>query len=1097
MQRRAVAGIVRPVENRRGRRRHMAALEVLEPRALLSGPTANDDAYRFFGGAPRTVPAPGVLANDTDPAGLALTARVATSPAHGKLALSADGSFTYTPSFGYSGLDSFTYSDSDGQATGNAATVSIEVTNPVFTSSDSFSTMGNAPLAVAAPGVLANDSDSNGNALTASVDAQGAHGSVRVAPNGGFTYTPDSGYSGTDTFTYGANDGVYGSLPTTVTITVNNPVSAQPDTYVSTQGVPIAVAAAAGVLANDADAGNQPLKASVVTGPAQGSLSLAADGSFAYTPYGGFVGTDTFTYQVSDGSFSASASVSLVIKGSVIAVPDSYATPADAALNVSAANSVLANDVASSGKTLTATLVDAPTGGSLDLHGDGSFTYTPDAGSQPGTDSFTYRASDGTTTSDLATVSITRTGTGSVGPIAVDDAYEARAGQTLSVNPAGVLANDFDSAGQPLTALLDAGTKHGTVSLANDGSFTYTPDPGYNGTDKFTYKAADHTQLSNDATVTLTVLPINQPPTIDKIAPVTILEDAPKQTVKLTGITPGPSTAGQTITITASSSNPGLIPNPTVSYSSPASTGTISFTPLPGTIGTAVITVTLTNSGGTVAGGSNTTTVTFTVAVTPVNHPPTFTVGPNLTTTVDSGLQLVPGWATDISAGPPNESGQPLTFLTTSDNPGLFSAGPSITPNGTISYRPSPGVAGAARITVRLTDNGGVANGGQDTSAPQTFTITVVPGNRPPVATAAPMTAAQGWALADSTFARFTDPDNEGVNRFSAAIDFGDGTGLTPGKIIPDAPGNYHVIATHVYLTPGPFALKVSVTEPGVGTSIASATVTVNPPSVPLTGALVAAENKSSTPGQSLAHVPAVTYAGTAPGGDTVQVFASGSPVGQVMADPTGRWTLTLAPLADGGYDISARAVTPAGVTVESSAFGRLVVSAALPRVASVSLDPRTAQLTITFSGDLSGLSPGALIDPAAYDFARIGGHGSLHAMAVPNLMRTAANQVVITVGRGKRMPSGRYRVLIRAARITGPGGTALDGEVVRSLPSGNGLPGGDFSAEIDVIGRRATAPRPYLTPQPAQSPGTIPNIPGYPGAHKLRQLRMKNERAV
>jgi hypothetical protein len=85
----------------------------------------------------------------------------------------------------------------------------------------------------------------------------------------------------------------------------------------------------------------------------------------------------------------------------------------------------------------------------------------------------------------------------------------------------------------------------------------------------------------------------------------------------------------------------------------------------------------------------------------------------------------VPGWATGISAGPPDEAGQTLAFeVTGNSNPGIFATAPAIAADGTLTWEPS-GVLGSSTITVRLTDDGGTANGGVDTSPTQTFSITV------------------------------------------------------------------------------------------------------------------------------------------------------------------------------------------------------------------------------------------------------------------------------------------------------------------------------------------------------------------------------------
>ena len=120
------------------------------------------------------------------------------------------------------------------------------------------------------------------------------------------------------------------------------------------------------------------------------------------------------------------------------------------------------------------------------------------------------------------------------------------------------------------------------------------------------------------------------------------------------------------------------------------------------------------------------TTGTVTVAVSEVNDAPTFTKGSDQTVNSNSGAQVVPGWATKISPGPSNESGQSLTFLVSSDKSSLFLVQPSVDPStGELTYTPAPDALGLANVGVRLMDDGGTAFGGVDESSLQTFKIKV------------------------------------------------------------------------------------------------------------------------------------------------------------------------------------------------------------------------------------------------------------------------------------------------------------------------------------------------------------------------------------
>jgi hypothetical protein len=165
------------------------------------------------------VPAPGVLGNDLYLLGGA-TAVLVSGVTHGTLSLQSNGGYTYTPSAGYIGSDSFRYRPSGALL---STTVTITITNAApVARPDAYSGMAGTTLVVAAPGVLANDSDADGDALSAA-QVGGVTGSLNLHPNGGFEYTPGGGFSGTATFSYRVWDGVTWSGTTTVTLTIVAP----------------------------------------------------------------------------------------------------------------------------------------------------------------------------------------------------------------------------------------------------------------------------------------------------------------------------------------------------------------------------------------------------------------------------------------------------------------------------------------------------------------------------------------------------------------------------------------------------------------------------------------------------------------------------------------------------------------------------------------------------------------------------------------------------------------------------------------------------------------------------------------------------------
>lgn len=175
--------------------------------------------------------------------------------------------------------------------------------------------------------------------------------------------------------------------------------------------------------------------------------------------------------------------------------------------------------------------------------------------------------------------------------------------------------------------------------------------------------------------------------------------------------------------ITATSSNTTLVPNnpSNINVTGTGSSRVLTVVPAASLFGTSDITVTVNRTGGPES-------VTFTLTVNSVNDAPSFTKGADQLLSENSPAQTIDNWATNISAGPPNESGQTLAFQVTNNNAALFAVAPAISPSGTLTYTPTAGVGGSATITVALMDNGGTANGGSDTSAPQTFTINVLEG---------------------------------------------------------------------------------------------------------------------------------------------------------------------------------------------------------------------------------------------------------------------------------------------------------------------------------------------------------------------------------
>jgi VCBS repeat-containing protein len=379
----------------------------------------------------------------------------------------------------------------------------------VAAANDSYSVAVDGDLTVdAASGVLANDMDSGGDTLTAVVVTNPTSGTLTLAADGSFTYTPNAGFQGTDTFTYRAEDGTGDADEAVVTIQVNAGPAAVDDTYTVGEDMTLTIDAAAGVLDNDTDPDGDMLTAMLVGDVANGTLTLAADGSFTYVPDENFSGTDSFTYHATDGIIeSGEATVTITVTAAndlPATVADDYSVDENATLSVDAAGGVLANDTDADADPLTATLGQAATNGTVTLNDNGSFTYMPNAGFE-GTDTFTYVANDGTADSAATTVTITVSAVNAP-PQAVADTYATTEGNALTVNAAaGVLANDTDADADTLMAALVDNVTNGTLTLNTDGSFTYTPNADFTGEDSFTYTANDGTATTAATQVTIEV----------------------------------------------------------------------------------------------------------------------------------------------------------------------------------------------------------------------------------------------------------------------------------------------------------------------------------------------------------------------------------------------------------------------------------------------------------------------------------------------------------------------------------------------------------------------------------------------------------------
>lgn len=485
--------------------------------SVNDAPVANPDAYTFEYGNTLTVPAKGLLANDTDVENDVLKPVPVSYPANGTLKVNADGSFTYKHNGTATPSDSFTYRLNDGTANGNTTTVKLTAATAVNV----------APIAADDTNTTKEDTSVSGDVSTNDSDPDNAkselkynivtvpgYGTITFAANGTYTYKPNADYYGKDSFRYRVTDpkGLYAEAGVNITVTAVNDVPVGfPDTYTASRGKTLTVPAK-GVLANDTDKENNTLKAIKVTNPAYGTLTLNADGSFTYKHDGSATSYDSFTYKVNDGTADGNTTkvgITIIASNAApVAAADSYSLDQGKTLAVPV-NGVLVNDSDADKDGITAIKVTNPSFGTLTFNSNGSFTYIHN-GSQNTSDSFTYKVNDGTVDGNTTTVSLTIRMM-SAPPVAVEDKISTAEDASITGD---VSINDSD-ANDPKSSLrytVVENPVHGTVAMNTNGTFTFTPAKDFNWNDAFRYRVTDPSGLYSEAKVTIWVSPVNDAP---------------------------------------------------------------------------------------------------------------------------------------------------------------------------------------------------------------------------------------------------------------------------------------------------------------------------------------------------------------------------------------------------------------------------------------------------------------------------------------------------------------------------------------------------------------------------------------------------------
>jgi hypothetical protein len=379
-----------------------------------------------------------------------------------------------------------------------------------------------------------------------------------------------------------------------------------------------------------------------------------------------------------------------------------------------------------------------------------------------------------------------------------------------------------DVEGDALGYTIVSATQHGTLS-GTGANLTYTPEADYNGPDSFTFKANDGTADSEPATVSIAVSAVNDAPVANDDTKTTN-QDTPlvfPASQLLGNDNPGPANErGQTLMVTA-------VDQAVNGQVSLGTNGDITFTPATDFIGQASIEYTVCDNGS--PSECSVMIAIVNVTISPINDAPSFTAGANQRVSEDSGPHSIPGWARGVSAGPADESDQQLTFeVTNNTNSELFSTQPSVAANGTLSYTSAANANGSASVTVRAHDDGGTLNGGVDTSAEQTFTISVTAVNDAPV-----VSNLQGDGAANEGDVKTYTFDIVDVDSstFTASVDCG-GTGkgeLVAGSLQMTATnGEFKCKFLDGLISPTPVNISVQASDGGKLSNVESKSVSVS-----------------------------------------------------------------------------------------------------------------------------------------------------------------------------------------------------------------------------------------------------------------------------
>jgi VCBS repeat-containing protein len=488
--------------------------------AVNDAPVAEADTLHVQEDQVLVLAAASLLVNDSDAdVGDSITVVSVGSAQHGHV--HHDGTtITYTPFADFSGTDTFTYTVSDGSGALSSAVVTVNVlgvNDAPRPLDDELQVAEDGALLVETAALLANDLDPDTEDRLTLVSAVGVQHGTLVLQGNMLHYTPHADFSGSDRFQYEVQD-TSGSRATawvTVLVTaVNDAPVAEDDRVQMQEDAPLLIRLATLVVNDsDADAGEQ-LSVAAVQQPLHGSVQF--DGNqLIYTPHANFEGLDTFEYVLQDAAgLTSTARVYVDVLGvndAPQAVDDHLEVTEDVAVSIAATDLLLNDTDPDMNDVLSVVRVAGSEHGAVHLVGD-AIVYTPDA-NYAGSDTFSYEVVDGAGVRSTGRVTVTVAAVNDA-PQANDDPFEVDEDGELVLPAIALLHNDSDpddSDTQALSAI--GGAHHGQVTIVSGESVIYRPNRDFNGTDRFIYEMVDASGAVSQATVHVTVRPVNDAPT--------------------------------------------------------------------------------------------------------------------------------------------------------------------------------------------------------------------------------------------------------------------------------------------------------------------------------------------------------------------------------------------------------------------------------------------------------------------------------------------------------------------------------------------------------------------------------------------------------